>query len=43
MFTCQIEKTKTLDEVHQIISEVEANLFQRFKQLRRVTIHAEPK
>jgi divalent metal cation (Fe/Co/Zn/Cd) transporter len=43
MFTCQIGKTKTLDEVHQIISEVEANLFQRFKQLRRVTIHAEPK
>ena len=42
-FTCQIEKTKTLDEVHQIISDVEANLFQRFKQLRRVTIHAEPK
>jgi cation diffusion facilitator family transporter len=43
MLTCQIEKTKTLDEVHQIISEVEANLFQRFKQIRRVTIHAEPK
>ncbi|HVN47838.1 MAG TPA: cation diffusion facilitator family transporter [Bacteroidota bacterium] len=41
--TCRIEKTKTLDEVHQIISEVEANLFRRFKQIRRVTIHAEPK
>jgi cation diffusion facilitator family transporter len=41
--TCQIEKTKTLDEVHQIISEVEAVLFRHFKQLRRITIHAEPK
>jgi cation diffusion facilitator family transporter len=40
--TCQIEKTKTLDEAHQIISDVEAALFQRYKQLRRVTIHAEP-
>lgn len=42
-FTCQIEKTKTLNEVHQIISEVETDLFRRFKQVRRVTIHAEPK
>ncbi len=41
--TCQIEKTKTLDEVHQIISDVEAVLFQHFKQLRRIMIHAEPK
>ncbi len=43
MLTCQIEKTKTLDEVHQIISEIETMLFQHFKQLRRITIHAEPK
>jgi len=42
-FTCQIDKTKTLDEVHQIISEVESSLFRQFKQLRRVLIHAEPK
>ena len=41
--TCQIDKTKTLEEVHQIISEIEATLFQQFKQLRRITIHAEPK
>ena len=41
--TCQIEKTKTLDEVHQIISDVEAVLFRHFKQLRRIMIHAEPK
>ena len=41
--TCQLDKMKTLDEVHQIISEVETLLLQRFKQLRRITIHAEPK
>jgi divalent metal cation (Fe/Co/Zn/Cd) transporter len=41
--TCQIERTKTLDEVHQIISDVEAVLFRHFKQLRRIIIHAEPK
>jgi divalent metal cation (Fe/Co/Zn/Cd) transporter len=41
--TCQIEKTKTLDEVHQIISDVEAVLFRHFKPLRRIMIHAEPK
>jgi len=41
--TCQIDKTKTLDEVHQIISKIEAVLLQQFKQLRRITIHAEPK
>jgi divalent metal cation (Fe/Co/Zn/Cd) transporter len=41
--TCQIDKTKTLDEVHQIISDVEAVLFRHFKQLRRIMIHAEPK
>lgn len=40
--TCQIEKTKTLEEVHQTISETEAGLYEKFKQLRRVTIHAEP-
>ena len=41
--TCQIAKTKTLDEVHQIISDVEAVLYRTFKQLRRIMIHAEPK
>jgi cation diffusion facilitator family transporter len=40
--TCRIAKTKTLDEVHQIISQIETKLFQKFNQLRRVTIHAEP-
>ncbi len=40
--SCEIGKTKTLEEVHQIISELETALYQRLKQLRRVTIHAEP-
>jgi cation diffusion facilitator family transporter len=43
MLTCQVDRTKTLDEVHQIISEIETALFQHFKQLRRIMIHAEPK
>jgi divalent metal cation (Fe/Co/Zn/Cd) transporter len=41
--TCLIDKNKTLDEVHQIISKIEAVLFQHFKKLRRITIHAEPR
>lgn len=40
--TCRMKKTRTLEEVHQIISELETALYQRFKQLRRITIHAEP-
>jgi divalent metal cation (Fe/Co/Zn/Cd) transporter len=41
--TCIIDKTKTLGEVHQIISRIESVLFMHFKQLKRITIHAEPK
>lgn len=40
--TCHVDKTKTLDEVHTIIAEVESRLYRTFKQLRRITIHAEP-
>jgi cation diffusion facilitator family transporter len=40
--SCQIGKTKTLEEVHQIISELETAMYQGLKQLRRITIHAEP-
>lgn len=39
---CQIEKSRSLEETHQIISELEAKLYKRFKILRRITIHAEP-
>jgi cation diffusion facilitator family transporter len=41
--TCQIDRSRSLDEVHLIVSEIEGVLFHHFKQLRRVTIHAEPK
>ncbi len=40
--TCRIARSRTLEEVHRIISEIETLLFQNFKQLHRVTIHAEP-
>lgn len=40
--TCHIDKSKTLDEVHSIIAKIEGDLYMQFKQLRRVTIHAEP-
>ena len=41
-FTCRIARSKTLDEVHQIISETEADLYRQFKSIRRIIIHAEP-
>lgn len=40
--TCSLDKGRTLDEAHQIISELETALYQRIKTLRRITIHAEP-
>jgi cation diffusion facilitator family transporter len=39
---CQFDRTRTLDDTHQIICELEARLYERFKMLRRITIHAEP-
>ncbi len=40
--TCTFRKTMTLDEVHQVISELESRLHSTFAILRRVTVHAEP-
>lgn len=40
--TCQIKSSTTLAEVHQIISQVETQLYQGFPQVQRFTIHAEP-
>ncbi|MCX6133123.1 MAG: cation diffusion facilitator family transporter [Ignavibacteriales bacterium] len=40
--TCRLDSSKTLAEVHQIISQVESHLYQNFPQVRRFTIHAEP-
>ena len=40
--TCRMDSTNTLAEVHQIIADVETQLYQSFQQVRRFTIHAEP-
>jgi cation diffusion facilitator family transporter len=40
--SCVIDKRKTLGEVHQIVSEVESKLYEKFPMLRRITVHAEP-
>jgi divalent metal cation (Fe/Co/Zn/Cd) transporter len=40
--TCKLDSTKTLAEVHQIITQVEAQLYQNFPQVRRFMIHGEP-
>ncbi len=39
---CKVGKSKTVEEVHEILTEMEAHLYQKFKQLRHITIHAEP-
>jgi divalent metal cation (Fe/Co/Zn/Cd) transporter len=40
--TCGFERGRTLGEIHEIVSDVEKRLYDRFKEIRRVTIHAEP-
>jgi cation diffusion facilitator family transporter len=40
--TCRFDRGKTLGEIHKIVSDVEKLLYDRIKELRRVTIHAEP-
>jgi cation diffusion facilitator family transporter len=40
--TCTIERTRTLGQVHQIISDIEGELHQKLRMVRRVVIHAEP-
>ena len=40
--TCLFTRERTLGEVHQIICDLENRLYEHFKELRRVTIHAEP-
>jgi divalent metal cation (Fe/Co/Zn/Cd) transporter len=39
---CQFEKTRTLDEIHQVINDLERKLHEKFRNVRRITIHAEP-
>jgi cation diffusion facilitator family transporter len=40
--TCKLESSKSLAEVHEIITQVETQLYQAFPHVRRFTIHAEP-
>lgn len=40
--TCHIDRSRTLEDVHRIVTDLEAGLYQQFRRLRRVTIHAEP-
>jgi cation diffusion facilitator family transporter len=40
---CMFDSSRTLDEIHQIVSQAETRLYDRFGELRRVTVHAEPK
>jgi cation diffusion facilitator family transporter len=40
--TCRLDSSKTLAEVHQIITHVESHLYRNFPQVRRFTLHAEP-
>ncbi|MGD0339877.1 MAG: cation diffusion facilitator family transporter [Bacteroidota bacterium] len=39
---CTVGKSKTVEDVHEVLTEMEAHLYKKFKQLRRITIHAEP-
>lgn len=39
---CALSKTRTLEEVHTIVSGIERTLYDNFPLLRRITIHAEP-
>jgi cation diffusion facilitator family transporter len=40
--TCRLDNANTVAEVHQIVTQVESQLYQNFPQVRRFTIHAEP-
>ncbi len=39
---CTFDKVRTLGEVHDIICDIETRLYDQFKLLRRITVHAEP-
>ncbi len=39
---CTIQRDRTLEEVHRIVSRLETRLYDKFPRLRRVMIHAEP-
>ena len=39
---CTVGKSKTIEDVHEVLTEMESHLHKKFSQLRRITIHAEP-
>jgi divalent metal cation (Fe/Co/Zn/Cd) transporter len=40
--TCRFDRGRTLGEIHEIVCDVEKRLYESIKEIRRVTIHAEP-
>jgi divalent metal cation (Fe/Co/Zn/Cd) transporter len=40
--TCRFDRGRTLGEIHEIVCDVEKGLYDGVRELRRVTIHAEP-
>ncbi len=39
---CTVGKLRTIEDVHEILTEMESHLHKNFHQLRKITIHAEP-
>jgi cation diffusion facilitator family transporter len=39
---CTVGKSRTIEDVHEILTEMESHLHKKFHQLRKITIHAEP-
>jgi cation diffusion facilitator family transporter len=39
---CSVGKSKTIEDVHEILTEMESHLHKKFHQIRKITIHAEP-
>ncbi|HTR99223.1 MAG TPA: cation diffusion facilitator family transporter [Bacteroidota bacterium] len=40
--TCVFDRARTLGEIHGVICDLEKMLYSRYRELRRVTVHAEP-
>jgi cation diffusion facilitator family transporter len=39
---CTIDRGRTLEDVHRIVSRLQTRLYDKFPEIRRVVIHAEP-
>jgi cation diffusion facilitator family transporter len=40
--TCTFQRSLPLEEVHRQVSQIETQLYERFPEVRKVTVHAEP-